>query len=85
MTKKRGKEEDGMLLRGPDGNLYFISAVDLRKYKLSPQQKTCVERCLHESLIRCVKDCTVSASDSASASDSVLISSSPSARRRRAR
>ncbi|HYL81776.1 MAG TPA: hypothetical protein VEU07_13240 [Candidatus Acidoferrum sp.] len=62
----------GVVVRGPDGRLYFIPTDELEAFALTASQRKQFEDCLSGSLAHCVQSSGVSASDSVSASDGVL-------------
>ncbi len=70
--KPKGAQEGGVLFRGPDGKLYFITKTALNQFRLPPNEAAKLETGLSKALSSCVKTAGVSASDSVSASDGVL-------------
>jgi hypothetical protein len=70
--KPKSAQEGGVLFRGPDGKLYFITKTALAQYRLPPDEAAKLETGLSKALPSCIKAAGVSASDSVSASDGVL-------------
>ena len=71
-AKPKGGKEGGVLFRGADGNLYFITENALEQYRLPPDEKRKIESGLRKAFSACIQAAGVSASDSVSASDGVL-------------
>ncbi len=67
----RTREEGGVLFRGADGNLYFITNSVLKECRLSPKEQDDVETGLRNAFRSCIQVAGVSATDSVSASDGV--------------
>ncbi len=70
--KTKASQEGGVLFRGADGNLYFITDSDLQQYRLKPADQKNVESGLRKAFAGCIQAAGVSASDSVSASDGVF-------------
>jgi hypothetical protein len=56
MAKKKRKDEGGMLIRGADGRLYFISKTELKQYALSPKQHRAVAKAPRKHVAKTLKD-----------------------------
>lgn len=67
MAKKKGKDEGGVLIRGADGRLYFISKTELKQYALSPKHQSRVAKApTRKHAAKALSDIGVISSDSAS-------------------
>ena len=72
-TRSRAKatvEDEGMLLRGADGKLYYIKKKELSVEAISEEKQRCFVRCLRPKILECLQQCGIPVSNS----DSFLMS-----------